>query len=276
MKITPIDIRQQQFGKTFRGLDPREVDSFLNLISDELESVLRENNQLKEDIARTGRIVDEYRDRERALKETMITAQKITDDIKESARKEAEVILSQAELQAEKIIHAANDRLVKIIEDINEIKRQREQMHVNLAGLVKSHRRLLHEVDEDKMESVFVSVEELKQRRRRLHAAIQEALEAQASLLDLDRDHEIDDLREEVERLQRLRTNFLSRLQGVVDTHSKLLEAREEAEGKTGGLMVEDTSLKVLKRPEEKSEPTQTEDSEENQNSPASGEMEGR
>ena len=43
MKITPIDIRQQQFGKSLRGLDPREVDSFLNLVSDELEAATRDN-----------------------------------------------------------------------------------------------------------------------------------------------------------------------------------------------------------------------------------------
>jgi cell division initiation protein len=260
MKITPIDIRQQQFSKRLRGLDPREVDSFLNLVSDELEAAVRDNNALKEELARTGRIVEEYRERERALKETMITAQRITDDIKESARKEAEVILSRAELQAEKIIHAANDRLVKIIEDINEVKRQREQLHVILTGVIESHRRLLHEVDEEKTEALFLSVEELRQRRARLHAAIQEALEAQANLLGLERDEEIAELREEVERLQRLRTNLLSRLQGAIDTHSKLLEAREEAESRGQGFRVEE-NLKVLKRPRpEKSGPVEEEE----------------
>jgi cell division initiation protein len=273
MKITPIDIRQQQFGKSLRGLDPREVDSFLNLVSDELEAATRDNNALKEKLARTDRIVEEYRQRERALKETMITAQKITADIKESARKESEVILSQAEIQAEKIIHAASDRLVAIIGDINETKRQREQLHSVLTGIIESHRRLLHEVDEEKTEALFLSVEELRQRRARLHAAIQEALEAQANLLGLERDEEIADLREEVERLQRLRTNLLSRLQGAIDTHSKLLEVREEAESKSRGFKVEE-NLKVLKRPE----PEKSEQVEKNQapEEPASKEAENR
>jgi cell division initiation protein len=266
MKITPIDIRQQQFGKTFRGLDPREVDSFLNLVSDELETATRESNRLKDELASQSRIVEEYRDRERALKETMITAQRITDDIKESARKEAEVILSQAELQAEKIIHAANDRLVKIIEDINETKRQREQLHASLVGVVEAHRKLLREGEEEKAEGLFVSVEELRQRRTRLHAMIQEALAAQASLLELDRDHEVEQMREEVERLQHTRTNFVSRLKGVIETHTKLLEAREEAEGRAGSFSIED-NVKVLKRApaEPKAEagkPATTEDNE--------------
>lgn len=259
MKITPIDIRQQQFGRTLRGLDPREVDSFLNLISDALETLSRENDRLKDQLARANRNIDEYRDRERALKETMITAQKITDDIKESAQKEAEVILSRAEIQAEKIIHAANDRLVKIIEDINEMKRQRDQLMSNISGVIASHRKLLHEVDEEKAESLFISTEELRQRRARLHATIKEALDAQANLLGLDRDQEVEELREEVERLQRQRTNLTSRLQGIIDTHSKLLDAREEAEAKSSSFKLED-NLKVLKRPE--SDPGQPQEAE--------------
>ena len=248
MKITPIDIRQQQFRRSIRGLDSREVDSFLNLVSDELETVLRENNRIKDDLSRTQRIVDEHKERERTLKETMITAQRITDDIKESARKEADVIISRAEIQAEKIIYAANDRLVNIIEDINEMKRQREQLRTTLTGVVESHRKLLHEFHEENAESLFISVEDLRQRRSRLHAQIHELLEGQADLLGLDRDRIVEDLREEVERLRAQNTNLFSRIQGAIDTHSKLLEAREEAETRTKSGQVEQT-LRVLRKP---------------------------
>ena len=249
MKITPIDIRQQQFGRTLRGLDAREVDSFLNLVSDELETNLKENNRLREELARMNRLTDEYRGREQALKETMITAQKITVDIKETARKEAEVIISRAEIQAEKIIYAANDRLVKIIEDINEIKRQREQMHANLVNVVKAHRRLLLEIDEEKSEALFVSIEDIKKRKALLHAQIKEAIEAQGNLLNLDRDRELEDLREEVERLQNLRVNMSSKLDSILSTHTKMLQVREEAEGKESSFKVEN-NLKVLIRPQ--------------------------
>ncbi len=254
MKITPIDIRQQQFRRALRGLDAREVDSFLNLVSDELEGLLRDNNRLKDEMVRTQRIVDEYRDRERALKETMITAQRITDDIKESARKEAEVIISRAEIQAEKIIHAANDRLVKVIEDIHEMKRQRDQLQANLSGVIEAHRRQLHEVHEELAEGMFLSVEELRQRRNRLHAEIQALLGAHADLLGLDRDREVDGLREEVERLRAMQTNLISRLQGAIDTHSKMLEAREEAEKGARTHGVEETSVRVLRKAGDKAE----------------------
>ena len=250
MKITPIDIRQQQFGRSLRGLDAREVDSFLNLVSDELETLQRENNRFKEELARTMRIVEEHRERERTLKETMITAQRITDDIKEGARKEAEIIISRAEIQAEKIIHAANDRLIKVIEDINEMKRQREQLRVGLSNLVESHRKLLREIHEEKSAQLFVSIEELRQRRARLHAEVQEVLEAHASLLGLERERETEDVREEVERLRSLQTNLMSRIQGAIETHSKLLEAREEAEGRDRSTHPVEDSLRVLRQPD--------------------------
>jgi cell division initiation protein len=249
MKITPIDIRQQQFAKTFRGLSPKEVDSFLNLVSDEMESLHRENNKLKEEMSQTRQVVDEYRDREKALKETMITAQKITNDIKEGARKEAEVILSQAELQAEKIVHAANDRLLKVIEEINEMKRQRDQLHSTLMGQIEAYRKHLREVEEQKLETSFLQVEELKARRISLAASIRELLETQASLLGMDRDRQIEELREESERLNNLRINLKSALDSTLEGHHKLLLAHQETEAGQEGFHLEE-NVKVLRWPE--------------------------
>lgn len=247
MKITPIDIRQQTFGRTFRGLDPHEVDSFLNLASDELESSQRELNRLREELARSNRVVEEYHERERTLKETMLTAQKITEDLKEDARKEAELIISRAELQAEKIIYAANDRLIKIIEDINEMKRQREGLKANLIGIIEAHRRLLQEINQERTESLFIGIEELRQRRALLYAAIREAIEAHANQLGLERDHETEELREDVERLQHQQTALVSHIQNTIDTHTKLLTVRQEAETRSGSFNVED-KIKFLKQ----------------------------
>lgn len=251
MKITPIDIRQQQFRRSLRGLDQREVDTFLNLVSDELESVQRDNNRLKETMLRNQRVIEEFQERERTLKETMVTAQRISEDIKEGARKEADVILSRAEIQAEKIIAAASERLVGVIEDINEMKRQREQLRANMVSTIEAHRKLLREVNEERAEAAFMGVEELKQRRARLHAQLQELLESQANLLGLDRDREVEDLHEEVERLRGQQVILLSRIQGSLDTHKRLLEVRDEADLQSGGARVEDT-LRLLRKGEPK------------------------
>jgi cell division initiation protein len=73
----------------------------------------------------------------------MVTAQKISEDLKSAAKKEAEIIIADAELQAEKIVHGAHQKLVQVVEDINELKRQRTQFESQVRSVVEAHRKLL-------------------------------------------------------------------------------------------------------------------------------------
>lgn len=143
MRLTPLDIQQQRFRTVFRGFDVKEVDAFLELVRNQYEELILENRKLKEENRNKSAQIEEFRERERTLKETMITAQKIVEDLKGTARKESEVIISQAEIQAEKIVRGAQDRLVEIIEDIQELKRQKGQLLANLQGTVTAHQKLL-------------------------------------------------------------------------------------------------------------------------------------
>ncbi len=143
MKITPLDVRQKQFAGKFRGLDPKAVQDFLELLATELEELVKESVGLKDEIKKRGQRIDEYRERERTLQETMITAQKASDDIKESAKRQAEIIVSEAELQAEKIVQTAHGRLVQILDEIGELKRQRAQFESGVRSVVESHLKLL-------------------------------------------------------------------------------------------------------------------------------------
>ena len=80
---------------------------------------------LKEEMRRKQQKLEEYHEREKTLQETMVTAQRISEDIKASAKKEGELVINEAELQAEKIVADAHRKLVQVIDDINELKRQR-------------------------------------------------------------------------------------------------------------------------------------------------------
>jgi len=153
MKITPLDIQQQRFRTAWRGLDRAEVDAFLNLVASEVEGLTRENHELKEDQRRQRNMLDQFREREQALKETMITAQKITDDIKHSARKDAEIVVGQAELEAEKILQNAHNRLISIIDDIHELKRQRAILRSGLQGVLETHQKLLELHKEEELDT---------------------------------------------------------------------------------------------------------------------------
>ncbi|MBI5498542.1 MAG: DivIVA domain-containing protein [Deltaproteobacteria bacterium] len=153
MKITPLDIQQQRFRTGWRGLDRAEVDAFLNLVASEFEALIRENHDLKEELRRARNLIDQFREREQALKDTMITAQKITEDIKHAARKDAEIVVGQAELEAEKILQNAHSRLITIIDDIHELKRQRALLRENLRSVLDTHHKLLEVHKEEELET---------------------------------------------------------------------------------------------------------------------------
>jgi cell division initiation protein len=143
MKLAPLDKRQKQFKTTFRGHDAKDVEGFLDLVASEFEEVIKENQALKDDHVRQREKIEEYREREKTLQETMVAAQKVAEEITQSAKKQAEIVLSEAELQAEKIVQGAHTRLVQIVSEINELKRQRTQFESQVRSVVDSHLKLL-------------------------------------------------------------------------------------------------------------------------------------
>ncbi len=143
MRISPIDIQQQQFKTRTFGYDKVGVDRFLESVAEELERLVRHNLDLEEELAKTRAALLELREREATLKETLMTAQKVTDELKATARREVEVMMSEAELRAERLLHGAEDRRVKLIEQIQEMKRQKIDFETSLRSLLEKHIRML-------------------------------------------------------------------------------------------------------------------------------------
>lgn len=144
MKITPLDIQQQQFkGKMLGGLDPEDVDAFLQTVAGEMENLIRENNELKEQQARQSRDMLDMAEKEKDLRETMLAAQRITEDMKANAKKEASLIISEAEIQAERIVADSERQLGELKTRIEEIRRQKIQFEMSLKGLLDSFARQL-------------------------------------------------------------------------------------------------------------------------------------
>lgn len=148
MKLTPLDIQQQQFRRELSGFDRREVNAFLELISHEVARLTGELNELKADMRRSARELEEYKARESTLKEAMLTAQRAIEEIREQAQKEAQLVVSESELKAERIIHHAHTRVTKILEEVGELRRQRARAIEEMRGILKTHSRLL-EVHDD-------------------------------------------------------------------------------------------------------------------------------
>src|SRR4030066_2494416 len=99
MRITPLDIQQKQFPVKFRGFEEEEVDSFLELIREEMEELLRENANLREESRRFEKQLKEYKNIETTLKDTLVSTQQMVDEYRGTAKKDAELIVKEAELK---------------------------------------------------------------------------------------------------------------------------------------------------------------------------------
>jgi len=144
MGITPLDIRQKQFTlKMFRGLDPGEVDAFLEDVTESLETALKENEVLRENIASLESEVASYKESERSLKNTLMAAQKMAEDMKKTADREMDLRIKEAEMEAEKMLRSANMELGKTREEITELKRIKERFTVRVRGVIEEHLKML-------------------------------------------------------------------------------------------------------------------------------------
>jgi cell division initiation protein len=143
MRITPLDIQQKQFPMKFRGFDVEEVYAFLEVVREEMEELLRENASLKEGVQRAENQIKEYRDMESTLRETLMTAQQMVEDYKTNSRKEAELVIKEAELKADSLIKEAQESVIKIHEDIVDLKGIRRHFKEEIKRLIESHAMML-------------------------------------------------------------------------------------------------------------------------------------
>ena len=143
MGITPAVIKQKEFNTRFRGFDVHEVDGFLEEVAHEVTRLNREISTIKEERHRLDLENQGYQKREMSLKRVMIQSQKVLDQMKLNARKSAELVIANAEVEAEKILNRAHQRLSQLHSDITELKRQRMQIEVQIGSVIESHAKLL-------------------------------------------------------------------------------------------------------------------------------------
>jgi len=144
VKITPIDIQQQQFkGKLFGGLNPEDVDSFLQAVAQEMEGLNRENTIFREQTQKMAAEADALAQREKDLRDTLLAAQKITEEMKVNAQKEADLIVAEAEVRAERILADAENKLVELKNEVQELRRQKIQFESSFRSLLESHNKML-------------------------------------------------------------------------------------------------------------------------------------
>lgn len=143
MRITPLDIQQKQFPMKFRGFDVEEVYAFLEVVREEMEDILRENASLKEAVQRAESQIREFKGMESTLRETLMTAQNVVEDYKTNARKEAELLVREAEIRTETMLKEAQEKVIKIHEDIVDLKGIRRHFKEELKRLIEGHLKMI-------------------------------------------------------------------------------------------------------------------------------------
>ena len=154
MEPTPLEIQQKQFRvRFFRGLDIKEVESFLQIVAEHMSALLKNIDELRRESQEKEQQLNEYREREQTLKNTLISAQKTVEQMKVNAEKEATLLVSEAEVKAERILNNAHNRLAQIHEDIAELKRQRTQFELKLRATIETYQKMLDMQKEEEVEA---------------------------------------------------------------------------------------------------------------------------
>ena len=144
MRITPHDIRQQQFTvKIFKGYDVQEVDAFLEDVGEDYESLLKETALLKEQLAAQEERSRGVSEREKSLQDTLVTTQRLAEEMKNAAKREADLIVREAELRGEKFVEEARGEEAKIRTEIQALKRMRRQLVEDLVSTIERYERLM-------------------------------------------------------------------------------------------------------------------------------------
>lgn len=138
MKVTPLDLRQMQFGSSMRGFDKQEVRAFLADAADDYEQALREIDRMRQELVRAEGALAEHRDRETNLRNTLLTAQRLADQIRENAEQEARMLVREAEGRADLLLEKAQARLQEVEREITELKLRRRDVEATLEASISA------------------------------------------------------------------------------------------------------------------------------------------
>jgi cell division initiation protein len=138
MKVTPLDLRQPRFKTVMRGYDRGEVQALLFEVADDYENALREMDKLRQDVTKLDAVLAEHRGQERNLRNTLLTAQKHADDIKEHAQAEAALIVREAEGQRDMLLQKAQGRLEDVQREIDALRHKRREVENDIESLMKN------------------------------------------------------------------------------------------------------------------------------------------
>ena len=146
MRVTPLDIIQKQFSESRRGgYEPEEVRDFLDAVRESFEDVLRQNQRLRDEVARRDSEIAELRNTESDIKNTLMLARRVSDDMERGARREADVIVGEARIEAERVLLAVSEERRELQADIVRLRSSRARLLADLRAVLQAYS---HSIDE--------------------------------------------------------------------------------------------------------------------------------
>lgn len=145
MEITPLDIRKQEFKKSFSGYDKQEVENFLEMIAQQMEDLVRENMTYKEQLRDVERKIDDYRRLEKTLQDTLTSATRTTEDLRKNAEQEGSIILKNARLEAQNIVQTAKRDEDSLRTEIKTLITMKNNFIAKFKGMIEAYSKLLEE-----------------------------------------------------------------------------------------------------------------------------------
>src|SRR6185503_19991086 len=142
-RLTAMDVAKQDFTRKMRGFDADEVTLFLKAVAEEIERLNLENQTLTEEAATLRTAVDDFNERERELQETLITAQRMSSDLKHRSKAEADLLVREARVKAERVLEQAQDQLHAIENEIGRLRLEKDAFENRLRSAIEEHLSLL-------------------------------------------------------------------------------------------------------------------------------------
>ncbi len=149
MRMTPLDVQSHHFGRRLRGYDRDEVDAFLRIVSEDYEGLVRETQSQADRIRRLEHRLEVLSAQEDLLKETLISAQSMTEEVRRVAERDAEIRLAQVEIRAEKILDASHRRAACLAQDIQDMRALRVRLGQALRSAAETHLSILETLEAD-------------------------------------------------------------------------------------------------------------------------------
>jgi cell division initiation protein len=160
MRITPLDVRKQEFRKAVRGFDCDEVRAFLSTLADEYETVLVDNKQIREMIMEQEDKIQEYQGMERNLRDTLMTAERVMKETRENASKEGDLIIQDAHMKSQRVLEECRLRTEELRREISGLRQEKESYLGRFKSLAQAQIQFVdsHESDFEDLDNRLTKI----------------------------------------------------------------------------------------------------------------------